>query len=102
MGVQPPFPQPPGNRFEQLLGSLADGVRKLQARTSVLDPGSLVCARSGTIPGTYTSGQPTVVFAGQTAASGPFPVYQGYTPAANDTVLCLPLGQSYIVIGKYA
>ncbi len=102
MPYQPPFPQPPANRFGMILAGLMEDVRKLKARTVVLDPGVQVCARSGTIPGSYTTGQPTVVFAGQSAASGPYPVLHGYTPAANDLVLCVPLGQSYIVMGTYA
>lgn len=102
MSVRAPFPQPPGDRFGLMLAGVLDSVRKLEARTAVLDVGVLVSARSGTIAAGYVSGQPTVTFAGQSASTGPYPVWQGYTPTAGDTVLCLPLGQSYIVMGKYA
>jgi hypothetical protein len=102
MPIVPQFPQAPGRLFEQLIAGLSDRLRKVEARILVLDPGVLVTTRVGVIPGSYTSGQPTVKFTGQPAATGPYPVWSGYTPLAGDTVLCVPYGRSYIVMGTFA
>lgn len=102
MTYQPTTPQPPAGRFGATIASLVARVRKLESRTSVLDAGVLVSTRTGTIPGSYTSGDPTVLFAGQTTASGPYKCMDLYTPAAGDTVLLVPLGQSYVILGTYS
>jgi hypothetical protein len=102
MTFEPPFPRPVGDRFNQLLASLAARLRKVEAKTVTLDTGVLVCNRVGTIPGSYTSGDATVLFAGQSAASGPYPSLSTYTPHAGDTVLCVPNGQSYVILGKFS
>lgn len=102
MTMLPPFPQPLESRFSALIAGLVSRLRKVEARTAVLDTGVLVCNRTGVIPGSYTSGDPTVVLAGQTAATGPYPCLSGYTPAAGATVLLAPLGQSYVILGTYS
>ena len=102
MSMLPPFPQPLEGRFGALIGRLVARLNKIEARTAVLDSGVLVCNRTGQIPGSYTSGDPTVVLSGQAAATGPYPCLSTYTPAANAVVLLVPLGQSYIVVGTYS
>lgn len=102
MSMLPPFPQPLHTRFPDRLANLVGRLRLVESRTAVLDVGVLVCTRVGTIPGSYTSGQPTVQFAGQSAPTGPYPVLTGYSPAPGDTVLCVPNGLSYIVMGTFA
>lgn len=96
------FPVPLELRFAKGLGELVKRVARLEQRTQMLDPGMFVTHYTGQIPGTYTSGDPTVVLTGQTAASGPFKCLTSYTPHANDVVLLIPVGQTYIVAGTFA
>ncbi len=93
------FSLSPEQRFEDFIRQASARLRVLEQLAVLLEPGCLVTAYTGTIPGTYTSGQPTVALASGTVL-GPLDYLASYTPAAGDTVLCVPAGQSYIVVGK--
>jgi len=57
--------------------------------------------RMGTIPGTYTSGLPTVQFDGETVASTKrYPCFGSYTPKAGDRVLLARVGHGWVVMDK--
>lgn len=54
-----------------------------------------------TIPGSYTSGQPTLIFDGETTATTrQYPRLASYTPAANDRVLVALVGHGAVILGK--
>lgn len=57
--------------------------------------------QNGTIPDTYTSGRPTVLFDGETTASSRTYTYlASYTPTAGDRVLFAKVGTGGVVLGK--
>lgn len=95
------FPLTVEERYEAFIKSTSARLRVLEQLAVLLEPGCLVTAYTGTIPGTYTSGKPTVTLASGTVL-GPLDYLKSYTPAAGDTVLCVPAGQSYIVVGALA
>lgn len=88
-------------RFENAMKQMAKDIKQLKQTVAVLEPGCYVVAYSGTIPATYTSGDPTVTLPSGTVL-GPLQHLSGYTPAAGDTVALIPIGQTYIVLGKLA
>lgn len=96
------FPLPLEARFTEALRKIVARIGRLEQRTLVLDPGCFVVCYTGQIPGSYVSGDPTVVITGQTTATGPYKYLTSYTPHAGDTVLLIPAGQTYIVAGTYA
>lgn len=96
------MPKPPEQRLPDLIATIIKRLVRLEGRTQVLDPGCFVVCYTGTIPGTYTSGDPTVVITGQTTPIGPLKTLNWYTPHANDQVLLIPAGQTYIVAGSYS
>jgi hypothetical protein len=54
-----------------------------------------------TIPGSYTSGRPTLLFDGESSATvRTWPYLSVYSPAANDRVLVAMAGHSGVVLGK--
>jgi hypothetical protein len=93
-------PDPIDQRFEQWIARAERRLKRLEARCQVLE-GPNVVAYTGTIPGSYTSGDPTVLLpTGVTL--GPLPHLSSYTPHAGDTVYLAPLGGSYVVMGTYS
>ena len=57
--------------------------------------------RIGTIPGTYSSGRPTVLFDGEaTASTKTYPYLSSYAPVAGNRVALLPFGNTWLVIGR--
>jgi hypothetical protein len=51
----------------------------------------------------YTTGWPRVTFEGETTLSGKqYPHLDSYTPAAGDRVVLVPVGTTYLVIGRVA
>lgn len=55
----------------------------------------------GTIPGSYTSGRPTVTFDGEsTVSTKAYPYLSPYTPAANDRVLLARVGHGWVILGE--
>lgn len=93
------FPVPLEQRFEQFMKQAATDLQKLKTITAVMEVGCYVNGYVGTIPGTYTSGDPTVTLATGTVL-GPLQHLASYSPAAGDTVLLVPVGQTYVVAGK--
>lgn len=95
------FPKPPAQRFGANMGELATQVALLLQKTLVLEDGAYVVNYVATISAGYTSGQPTVLMPDGSTA-GPYPCLSSYTPHASDTVLMVPNGQSYIILGTFA
>jgi len=91
------YPDPPSRALPAGLRQLAADVQRLKTVTAVLEPGCLVTAFLGTIPAGYTSGHPTVTLP-TGATLGPLQYANTYTPHAGDTVLCVPVGQTYIIV----
>lgn len=55
----------------------------------------------GKIDSAYTSGRPKIIFDGETTASGKqYPYLGSYAPVANDRVLTVFVGGSYVILGK--
>ena len=72
-------------------------LRRFVAKPEVPNP----WIRHGTIPAGYTTGMPTVQFDGDTAASGRrYPYVSSYTPTANDRVVLVRSGSTWLVLGK--
>lgn len=58
-------------------------------------------SKLGKVPGTYSSGRPTIIFDGETTASTrTYPYLSSYVPAANDRVLLIGAGNTWVVLGK--
>jgi len=99
--VSSAFPRPIDQRPEEWGRALVAAVKRLQAKTAFIETGCTMTSYIGTIPGTYTSGDPTVVLATGTVL-GPLQHLKSYTPVAGDIVLVVPVGQTYIVAGTFA
>lgn len=57
--------------------------------------------RLGTIPASYTTGRPPVLFDGETTASTrTYPYISNYSPTANDRVLLAKVGNGWVIVGK--
>jgi len=95
------MPMPPQQRFKKGLSDVGARLGLLERRTLVLEDGVNVVNYVATISPGYTSGQPTVVLPNGTTL-GPFPCLDSYTPVANDVVLMLPNGQSYVIAGTFS
>ena len=55
----------------------------------------------GTIPASYATGRPTIIFDGESVASvRTYPYLSSYTPTAEDRVLIAVVGRSGVVLGK--
>lgn len=64
-------------------------------------PGQCRTNLLGTIASSYTSGRPRVLFDGESVLGAKvYPVLGSYSPAANDRVLLVPVGTSYVIVGK--
>lgn len=58
-------------------------------------------ARLGTIPASYISGRPTVLFDGEAVASTKtYPYLSTYTPTASHRVLLIRSGATWVVVGR--
>ena len=69
--------------------------------TKQADPNAVSVPRLGTVDPAYVSGAPKVTLEGTTVLSpAGFPRLSAYTPAASDRVLLLPVGSSYVILGK--
>lgn len=64
-------------------------------------PEGKLAFRLGTIPGSYVSGRPTIVFDGEGAAgTRAYPYLSGYAPAPGDRVLVAMVGGGGVILGK--
>lgn len=71
----------------------------LQAQTA--DQSANQPALLGTIDSGYTTGLPRVKFDGETVTSDKvFAIANGYSPVANDRVVLIPVGTTYMIIAK--
>jgi len=95
------YARPLEQRFPANLADLAEAVALLLQRTLVLEDGVHVVNYVATISAGYVSGQPTVLMP-DGSTGGPFPCWSGYTPHAGDTVLMVPNGQSFVILGTFA
>lgn len=96
------FPLPTADRFPELLRDFQRRLRRLEGKCLVLDTGNYVTPYIGVIPGSYTSGDATVVLLGQSTPIGPFKSLSSYSPTAGATVLLIPVGQTYIIAGTFS
>lgn len=89
-------------RFAQTLADMQRRITKLETRTVAIDSGYPLAALPAVIDAGYTSGDPRAYINGSATLTGPYQHLAAYTPAANDSVLVLPVGatQTYIVLGK--
>ncbi len=94
------YPPRPDQRFAQTIKDLMTRTSLLEQRTQNLDSGTLIQTLTGTIDPAYASGDPMVTVTGAAGLTGPYQHLTSYTPAANDLVLLVPNGQTYIVAGK--
>lgn len=94
------YPPAPDARFAHLLESLLRRVTTLEQRTALIDSGKPVHSLTGTVDPSYSSGDPKVTITGSGALTGPYQHASSYTPAANDSVLLIPQGTTYVVVDK--
>lgn len=92
------FARPPAHRMREAAGQYGSILRELLAKTAMLETGCLVTPYIGTIPAGYSSGRPTVTLS-TGVTIGPLQYVSTYTPHAGDTVLLVPVGQAYVVVG---
>lgn len=68
---------------------------------SVQPKNSVNSYKLGKIDPIYASGNPKIVFDGESVTSTKkYPYLSSYTPVANDRVLLLRVANSYVVLGK--
>lgn len=99
----PLYPAPLERRFSQTLEAMRRRITKLETRTAAIDSGFPLAALPATIDSAYTTGDPKVYVNGSTTLTGPYQHLAAYTPAANDSVVVLPVGgssQTYVILGK--
>lgn len=94
------YPESPDRRFPALVADLSRRLLRVEQRTRNLDSGTLVQTVTGTIDPAYVSGDPNVTITGSGALTGPYQTLASYTPVANDPVLLIPSGATYVVAGK--
>lgn len=94
------------NSAHELLESLAVHVEKVTKQNKKSTEQQLVSSnenlfRLGEIGPDYKSGRPSIIFSGETKASGKkYPYLSSYKPAAGDKVLLIRAGNSFVVLGK--
>ncbi len=98
----PMYPRPLEQRHAQAMANMQRRITKLETRTAGIDSGFPLAALPATIDPGYTSGDPKAYINGAAALTGPYQHLAAYTPAANDSVLVVPVGVlgTYIVLGK--
>lgn len=93
------FPVTLEERFAQFMQQVGKRLQAVEQLAVMLEPGCLVTAYTGTIDAGYVSGRPLVDLPSGSQV-GPCPYAASYTPAANDSVLLVPSGQTYYVVCK--
>lgn len=98
----PMYPEPIERRFAAKLQNMLQRITKLESRTAAIDSGFPLAALPAVIDSGYTSGDPKAYINGSATLTGPYQHLASYTPAANDSVLALPVGvnQTYVILGK--
>ena len=101
----PQYPMPLDRRHALTMAGFSERLKRLEARTACIDSGFPLAAIPAVIDPGYSSGDPMAYVNGSTTLTGPYQHLAAYTPAANDTVVVLPVGgtsQSYVILGKLA
>lgn len=93
------FPVDIIERFAKFIRDASKDIAGLKQLTAVLEMGSYVTPYTGVIDAGYVSGRPLVDLP-TGVQIGPCPYNSSYTPHAGDSVLLVPSGQTYIVVGK--
>lgn len=98
----PLYPKPITAQFADAMADFRRRISALEARTVAIDSGYPLAALPGKIDAAYTTGDPKAYINGSATLTGPYQHLASYTPAANDTVLMMPVGalQAYVVLGK--
>ncbi|MFE2407133.1 hypothetical protein ACFXDE_02180 [Kitasatospora sp. NPDC059408] len=98
----PLYPRPLEQRFPAELQSIQLRLGRVETRTSAIDSGWPLAVLPAVIDPAYTSGQPRAFVNGATTLTGPYQRLASYTPAANDSVLVLPVRstRTYVILGK--
>ena len=98
----PMYPPDLMRRFSQTLAEIQRRITKLETRTVAIDSGFPLAALPAVIDSGYVSGDPKAYINGSGTLTGPYQHLAAYTPAANDSVLVLPVGAlgTYIVLGR--
>jgi hypothetical protein len=98
------YPDPLESRFSATLQNALQRIGRLENRTTSIDSGFPLAALPAVIDPAYSSGQPRAYINGATVLTGPYRRLSSYTPAANDSVLAMPvrIGQvgTYVILGK--
>lgn len=87
-------------RHAEAVKAIQSRLAVLEARTAGIDSGVPLMALPAQIDPGYTAGDPQAYINGAAALSGPYQHLASYTPAAGDQVAVLPVGTTYIVLGK--
>lgn len=100
----PMYPKPLEQRHAAAMADVRQRITKLESRTAAIDSGYPLAALPAVIDSGYTTGDPKVYINGSSTLTGPYQHLASYTPAANDSVLVLPVGatQTYVILGKLA
>lgn len=62
---------------------------------------NLELIKFGTIPGSYSSGRPTILFDGEAAASSrTYPYLSSYAPTATHRVALVRAGHTWLILGR--
>ena len=98
------YPADIQRRYALAMTAIQARITKLETRTAGIDSGFPLMALPATIDPAYTTGDPHAYINGSTVLTGPYQHLASYTPAANDSVIMLPVPalQSYIIVGKTA
>lgn len=98
----PLYPPDMLRRFAATLAEMQRRITKLESRTVAIDSGFPLAALPAVIDSGYTTGDPKAYINGSTTLTGPYQHLAAYTPAANDSVLAMPVGatQTYVILGK--
>lgn len=100
----PIYPKPLEQRHPATMHDILRRLTKLETRTAGIDSGFPLAALPATIDSGYTTGDPMAYINGSTTLTGPYQHLAAYTPAANDSVLVIPVGVlgTYVILGKLA
>lgn len=86
--------------FATQFSALMRRVSSLETRTQNIDSGTLLQTLTGTIDPAYSGvGNPNVQITGAASVTGPYSYLSGYVPSANDSVLLVPSGSTYVIAG---
>lgn len=98
----PLYPTDLTRRFAATIADIQRRLTKVETRTVGIDSGFPLAALPATIDSGYTTGDPKAYINGATTLTGPYQHLASYTPAANDSVLAMPVGatQTYVILGK--